>query len=485
MKNKILFLFLAAVVVFSIFTVPADAASASVSVSAAGSVIVGNQVRVSIQINGQEAIGSWRFSLNYDPAYLDYVSGADSGGGGALLFADSLDHGVASISKSVVFRAKKIGATTVTLPAPQVVGFDTITNMAASAASCNIRIDPAPTLSGDNNLSALAVSAGELTPAFSAGTTAYTVTVPFEVTRLDVAASASHAGAAVAVTPGELAVGENRIDVTVTAQNGSAKTYTVTVTRQKSELADATVVIGEKTYSIGYDPAAIPAPTGYAATTALYQGRKILAYASPLETVRIVYLTEGEASAWYLYDEETSSFSPMVTLSGTAGEFLLLTLPGGFAPTDLTVGERTLSVYASEDSAAKGVYLVYAMAPSGDPGFYYYDAKLSSFTSFFSSSTPASATPAKTSGKPAVTTAPGKADQMEILALSLGILSVLLFIGLILALALGAAKRKRLVEELSAPAAPAPVPTVQTPAQESDWKTLYGIDPKDPKNLKK
>ena len=89
--------------------------------------------------------------------------------------------------------------------------------------------------STDNTLSGITVSSGTLSPAFAAGTTEYTVTVPNEVTSITVTGTKNNSKATVTgpVTK-ELSVGENVITITCTAEDGTPKTYKVTVTREGS-----------------------------------------------------------------------------------------------------------------------------------------------------------------------------------------------------------------------------------------------------------
>ena len=100
--------------------------------------------------------------------------------------------------------------------------------------------------SDDSGLSSLALSAGTLSPAFAVDTTTYTATVANDVATVTVTAEASSDYATVVVTPAEdddsategvevaLVEGANTITVTVTAEDGTTKTYTITVTREGS-----------------------------------------------------------------------------------------------------------------------------------------------------------------------------------------------------------------------------------------------------------
>ncbi|MCJ8166670.1 Ig-like domain-containing protein [Pontibacter sp. E15-1] len=96
--------------------------------------------------------------------------------------------------------------------------------------------------SNNNNLSALTLSSGTLSPTFAAGTTSYTASVPNSTTSVTVTPTVADAKATVkvngtAVTSGNasgaiaLNVGSNTITVNVTAEDESTKAYTLTVNR--------------------------------------------------------------------------------------------------------------------------------------------------------------------------------------------------------------------------------------------------------------
>jgi gliding motility-associated-like protein len=129
------------------------------------------------------------------------------------------------------------------------------------------------------DLSALSSTAGSLTPAFAAATTAYTASVGNGTTSVTVTPTVADAtatievrvngGAYAAVTSAaassalNVAVGANPIDVKVTAQDGTTiKTYTITVTRAAVAFlrTDQTItfnILTPKSYgSADFDPAA-------------------------------------------------------------------------------------------------------------------------------------------------------------------------------------------------------------------------------------
>ncbi|MEI8165971.1 MAG: cadherin-like beta sandwich domain-containing protein, partial [Chloroflexales bacterium] len=100
----------------------------------------------------------------------------------------------------------------------------TVTRTSASASS-------------NADLSDLTLSGVTLSPSFAVATTSYSATVANSVSSLTVTPSASTANASITVNGSSaasavhLSVGANRITIVVTAQDGTTKTYTVTVTR--------------------------------------------------------------------------------------------------------------------------------------------------------------------------------------------------------------------------------------------------------------
>ncbi len=95
-------------------------------------------------------------------------------------------------------------------------------------------ICPYPTGDGSPNnvLSSLTVAGQSLTPTFSKFTSEYSLVVEYEVTSVDVAATAIASTATVAGTgTHELNEGSNTISVVVTAESGTVRTYTIEVVR--------------------------------------------------------------------------------------------------------------------------------------------------------------------------------------------------------------------------------------------------------------
>ena len=85
--------------------------------------------------------------------------------------------------------------------------------------------------SNDANLSALSVEGYDLSPAFDPATTAYTIEVPEGATELKINATKSNSKATV-VGDGTITISGDTATVTVTAEDGTKKSYTITIKKK-------------------------------------------------------------------------------------------------------------------------------------------------------------------------------------------------------------------------------------------------------------
>ncbi|QJD85675.1 cadherin-like beta sandwich domain-containing protein [Cohnella herbarum] len=129
--------------------------------------------------------------------------------------------------------------------------------------------------SNNSNLSGLTLSSGSLSPGFVSGTTSYTASVSLSVYSVTVTPTVSDVDATVTVdsapvTSGtasgaiNLSVGANLIPIEVTAHDGTAKTYTVTVTRASDDASLSGLALSSGTLS----PTFAWGTTGYSASVA-------------------------------------------------------------------------------------------------------------------------------------------------------------------------------------------------------------------------
>jgi hypothetical protein len=139
------------------------------------------------------------------------------------------NHPEATVSGNVTGKTLEVGDN-------NVVSITVAAENGTTTVTYTVRIVRAP--AADATLKSLTVSSGDLSPAFDANTTGYTVRVANSVTNIDVTGTANHAAATVSgnVTGKLLEVGSNNVvNITVTAEDGTTRTYTVTIHRVSSD----------------------------------------------------------------------------------------------------------------------------------------------------------------------------------------------------------------------------------------------------------
>ncbi|MCS3732494.1 cadherin-like beta sandwich domain-containing protein [Mucilaginibacter dorajii] len=124
------------------------------------------------------------------------------------------------------------------------------------------------TLSNDATLSGLSLSSGSLNPTFASGTVSYTASVSNSISAITITPTQNQANATIKVnttivTSGfasasfNLNIGDNLQTIVVTAQDGSTKTYKVTVNRAKTAQTITFASTASKTYGdANYAPGA-------------------------------------------------------------------------------------------------------------------------------------------------------------------------------------------------------------------------------------
>lgn len=267
--------FLAALLLWCLLPVTAEAAGASFSGS--GSVRAGDSVTVTFSVSGSNIEGITA-ELHYDSSALTLTGtrqligdswSVEMNGGKLMIYDIHQENPIngSSAVLAVTFQVKSgvAAGTKVSATITDIVASDGNSDQNLNDASWSASVASPP--SGNANLSGLSCGSYALSPSFSAGTTEYSVTVPYDVSRLPLDYSAADGGANVSVSGNQLSVGVNTVVLTVTAANGATRRYTISVTRQPdptvtlssdADLADLTPSEGKLT------PAFAPNITEYA-----------------------------------------------------------------------------------------------------------------------------------------------------------------------------------------------------------------------------
>ena len=241
MKKYISVFILSAFLFVAGFPMTFYASSAKASFIGPGTVRAGDTITVSFQLNGNGVYGlSGTLSYDESQVTLSKVE-AKIASPWVVEFADNdfviYDNNLSTpINGNITlftatFTVKNLpSGTTVNISCVNVMASDTIADIKIGEVTYTATI--AEPLSGNNDLKSLTIGNTTITPSFSAGVTNYAVSVPYEISKLDITAVAADEKAKVEVTSPNLAVNDiTKVTIKVTAENGAIKTYIISVKR--------------------------------------------------------------------------------------------------------------------------------------------------------------------------------------------------------------------------------------------------------------
>ena len=440
--------------------------AASISVTAGqSSVKVGNTVAFTITVPSNTQ--AWTYQVAWSDN-LTYISGDTEPMG---------FEGKNSTRNQLIFKANgegtgKVwiagGSYSIDLQPYDASGSATVTIVSASQPSQGYDHGdfdddpPTPSKSSNNALASLTVSAGELAPAFDPTITDYTLSLPLRTNKITFTATPSDSKATVQ-GDGEVALrsGENKVAVVVTAEDGSAKTYNITVKVAR----EPTVFFSLNGESLGVmqDTDGVTPPAGFSPTTVPYSGEELPAWTNAAGQM-LLYLVNQDtlAAGFYLYDEAEGVQSPYLPIVYGATTYVYTGVPAekesipGLTLCDVEAFGHILKGWKYEDASLQDFCVLYLMDAGGNYGCHTYDSQSGTLQRF--------------SG--AVFTDDGRTMRVPMLYVYIagGAAAVLLLLVIILAaVCISRGKKLRLPATevpAEAPAAPGEQPPAETPAAE-------------------
>lgn len=240
-STSIIFAFILSLVLA--LTVTVSASPATATLAGPGTVRSGDTITLSFNLNGSNLHGV-SGTLSYDSEQVTPIATKQKvpapwviefNGNNFIAYDDSLETPVDGHTTifTATFQVKDLPAgTPVTISLTNVIASEGNTDEEIGTVSYAITISPPP--SQENHLKSLMVTNTALSPAFNEKTTTYVTTVPFSTTKLNINAVAKDSKATVTIDNPPLVVDEiTAVTITVTAEDGSVKIYTIQVKRQQ------------------------------------------------------------------------------------------------------------------------------------------------------------------------------------------------------------------------------------------------------------
>lgn len=367
------------ITLFALIVVPlsVNAASGTIRVTGSSQVVVGNRITLTVTLSSSTAIGSWQMDLNYDRNYLQ-LTNTNSEAGGTMM-ANSSATGVKSKTYTFTFKALKRGSTSVSIGSYLAYAYDDLSKMNISTSSKTVRIITQAELeasySKDNDLKSLSVEGFEITPAFDKDVTEYSVVVPENTTEITINAEENDSAASVTGAGTQTVTqGTNTFQIVVRAENGSEKTYNLTV-----EVKDANpinVTIGDETLTVVKIKEYLPVPNAYQETTVNINDFEIPAYTSELTGFTLVGLKDSSGNInLYIYNEEDNTYeiyNELKLSNLTIYPINTDKVLDGYKSGTITINDiEVKSFYVNDDSRFAIIYGI--NVETGEEGFFKYD----------------------------------------------------------------------------------------------------------------
>ena len=248
--------------------------------------------------------------------------------------------------------------------------------------------------SSNASLGSLVISAGTLSPEFSAATKDYTATVDYSCSSLAVTANPADSKASVTSVTGNdsLEVGENTVSVVVTAEDGSTSTYNIVVTRRAEddpENADKQdnwkkFDINGTEWTMVNDIPEDVVPEGFEHSKTVIEGLEYNTLHGTFGDITLVYLQSESGNGLFVYDAAQNAAYEYVRINSESHFIVVLLpkvddVPEGYNEVSLSIeGKGVATAYQTKaekkDDQTKDFYLVYAMNDNGESGWYTYDS---------------------------------------------------------------------------------------------------------------
>lgn len=248
--------------------------------------------------------------------------------------------------------------------------------------------------SSNASLDSLVISAGTLSPEFSAAKKDYTATVDYSCSSLAVTANPADSKASVTSVTGNdsLEVGENTVSVVVTAEDGSTSTYNIVVTRRAEddpENADKQdnwkkFDINGTEWTMVNDIPEDVVPEGFEHSKTVIDGLEYNTLHGTFGDITLVYLQSESGNGLFVYDAAQNAAYEFVRINSESHFIVVLLpkvddVPEEYNEVSLSIeGKGVATAYQTKAEKShdqtKDFYLVYAINDNGESGWYTYDS---------------------------------------------------------------------------------------------------------------
>lgn len=333
------------------------------------SVTIGNTVKVTVNIS------------NLAGKFQIYSSDNNVLSGGAEDWYEG--------STTLYFTAKNAGVATITVVAKDVADYDT-GEAVSSSRSVTVEVkkissgdssggnkkpvDINKTYSSDNALKSLSVEGYDI--GFSKDKLEYKLELDQDVESINIIATPNDKNATVkGAGEVKLTDGINNITLTVAAENGNEKVYTIIA--EVKDLSPIEVEVDEKKYNVVKRVEQLSAPENFKTFTASIDSKEVPALYNDLTGYILVGLKDLDGNIkLYVYEPNTKEYTLYNEISFNSVKLYYTNpkiIPKGFKKVKLVIEDKEVRAYTTNKNS--DFYLLYGMnVNTGEIGWYRYDS---------------------------------------------------------------------------------------------------------------
>lgn len=348
-----------------------NAASATIDLNTSNTNIkVGDAVNLTVNVSSSSNISYYEYTLDYDESKLKLVTG------NAYTVDRANNSSTKRFTNSYKFRALTSGTSKITAKSYAVL--DT------NDKSMNVSVDPVTirinnsnsqnSTSGSTYLSALEIEGYSLTPNFSPSVTNYTLNINENVSQITINAESEDPNATIKGN-GVIALNSDTEQIELTVSNdGNERVYTINVNMDDDNVI--TTTINEESYVIVKDSSKLDIPDGFVEKEIIIDGQEVIALYNDKLDITLVGLQDSNNNIeFYIYNENTNSYSPYIVLTFDSLSFYPLGLEeelANYSKYTITINNTDIDCYKlSSDSDFSLIYGV--NTKTGEKSWYSYD----------------------------------------------------------------------------------------------------------------
>lgn len=335
------------VILLGVITVRAAANNIAINTSSS-KVVVGNKVTYTVKLTSSKSLISLQYGITYDQSKLTLVSGN-------VNYVDIFTGPRTTATYTFVFRARASGSANFKFSA-RGAAYSSDEEVVLPTTSKTISIitqsQLEATYSKNNNLSSLGVTGYKLTPTFNSNTLVYNLEVENNIREVVVTGSrADNRSTVKGLGKYKLEEGINKITVTVTAQNGLSKKYTINI--NVKELEPINVELDGKNYTVVRKANLLTKPNDlFVGTILKINELEVPAFINELSDITLVGLKDSENNIetyeykdakYFKYSE--IKFPELITVFKELDK-----IPEGYKKSNITINEKEYVVYEKDEN---------------------------------------------------------------------------------------------------------------------------------------